>query len=219
MSKGKKITISILVFFVVVGIVITAVLLDLWNYAYYERNRPQFSYEDTRTLFGEDSMFLDEKFLTDKGFTDDYGYGVTFKAKSKTLLNDYIVSGYDKKADMYAVTYEGEWEIGQGYLFVDRIDLSYDKNINYDITGAQEYKDFLYKVDYGSPIRRGCKVLVIRDGHTLKVELSLAYNDKVHNSEEDNKTLDDIVLDKMDKFEKENKILDDIVFDLMDNII
>lgn len=201
MNKGKKITISILVFFVVVGIVITAVLLDSCNYTYYDRNCPPFSYEDTRTLFGEDSMFLDEKYITDKGFTDDYGYEVKFKKKSKTILNDYIVSGYDKKAENYHAMYEGEWEIAQGYLFVHRIHLGYYKNINYDMKGAQEYKDFLYKVDYGSIFTRSCLLLVVRDGHNLRVELSLEYYDKVPNIEE------------------ENKILDAIVFDIMDNII
>lgn len=206
MSKGKKITISILVFFVVVGIVITSVLLDSCSYAYYERDCPPFSYEDTRTLFGEDSMFLDEKFITDKGFTNDFGYGVTFKAKSKTILNDYIVSGYDKKADRYYATYEGEWEIGQGYFLVDRIDLSYDKNTKNDITGTKEYKDFLYKdilykVNFDSISGWGYRVLVIRDGHSLNVELSLTYNDKVQKSED------------------ENKILNAFVFDIMDNIL
>lgn len=201
MSKGKKITISILVFFVAIGIVITAVLLDSCSYAYTERDCPPFSYEDTRTLFGEDSMFLDEKFITDKGFINDFGYGVTFKAKSKTILNDYIVSGYDKKADRYYATHEGEWEIGQGYFLVDRIDLSYDKNTKNDITGTKEYKDILYKVNFDSISGWGYRVLVIRDGHSLNVELSLTYNDKVQKSED------------------ENKILNAFVFDIMDNIL
>lgn len=151
-------------------------------------------------------MFLDEKFITDKGFTNDFGYGVTFRAKSKTILNDYIVSGYDKKADRYYATHEGEWEIGQGYFLVDRIDLSYDNNTKNDITDTKEYKDFLYKdilykVNFDSISGWGYRVLVIRDGHSLNVKLSLTYNDKVQKSED------------------ENKILNAFVFDIMDNIL
>lgn len=171
MSAKRKVIIAVSVILAAAIIVGGAFLIYIMiEYPYVQKGWALngISQDDAMTVFGEDSLFVDDAYFDKMNFKSSL-YEINFDGRNKTL-KDGIVSGYEKKAVSYGVTYQGEYQVRDNIVLI-RVNIDYNKEAESGRieSATREYGGYKYYTDVSE--KGKMTLTVIKNGHSLEVFL------------------------------------------------
>lgn len=174
MSVKKKIAISVSVILVVAIIVAVIVIAWVMSGLYFAKTGGKMdgvSYEDTRKVFGDDSLFVDEKYFDDIGFEiSSAKYSINFSGRNDTLKNNEI-TGYEDKAKSYNADYSGEYAVNDDWILTEIV-IEYNKKADPAFETDEEYDGYDYNLFCEGQM---IHLNVIKDGHRLYIGARFDY--------------------------------------------
>lgn len=177
MNTKKKVAITVGVLIAVALIVGGAILINVaMDFPYVQKGwaLAGIGYEDAKTVFGEDSLFVDHSFFNEINFESSL-FQINFNGRNKTL-KDGVISGYEEKAVSYGVSYQGKHSVDEN-IILTIANIVYNKTADSERikSATKEYSKYKYCSDSSE---KGNMILtVIKNGQSLEVIMFFENND------------------------------------------
>lgn len=144
LTTKKKIAIAVPVcaIFIVIAIIVTCVCVAGYRRSTYGEGIFEVAeYNEIKTVFGDDAMYLKDSFI-DENYIQDYKF-IDFNKQPNKTQKEGKVTGYDEVAVRYHIELKPQIELADNMTLTD-VTAEYDKNAFKEYGTIKEYGAYKY---------------------------------------------------------------------------
>lgn len=144
LTTKKKIAIAVPVcaIFIVIAIIVTCVCVAGYRRSTYGEGIFEVAeYNEIKTVFGDDAMYLKDSFI-DENYIQDYKF-IDFNKQPNKTQKEGKVTGYDEVAVRYHIELKPQIELADNMTLTD-VTAEYDKNAFRQDGTIKEYGEYEY---------------------------------------------------------------------------
>ena len=144
LTTKKKIAIAVPVcaIFIVIAIIVTCVCVAGYRRSTYGEGIFEVAeYNEIKTVFGDDAMYLKDSFI-DENYIQDYKF-IDFNKQPNKTQKEGKVTGYDEVAVRYHIELKPQIELADNMTLTD-VTAEYDKNAFIQNGTIKEYEEYSY---------------------------------------------------------------------------